>query len=194
MLVSDWESRYRSRHTPWDLGGPTPVFTRLIAEKRLEPGRLLVPGAGRGYDAVAFAKAGFEVTAVDIAPTACEELRDLAAREGTHLQVLEADFFELEELQAYDAMLEYTFYCAIAPERREAYRDKAAGLLRPGGILFGLFFPLKGVRDEGPPFPLDVEEIKWSFEPRFELLHDEDPPDSIKPRKGNERLMIWRKH
>jgi SAM-dependent methyltransferase len=193
-MPADWEARYRDGDTPWDLGGPTPVFMRLIREGRLSPGRLLIPGAGRGYDAIAFAQAGFAVTSVDVSASACAALRESAAAAGVTLEVRQADFFALTDAECFDLALEYTFYCAIDPALRPAYRDQMAHLLRPGGLLFGLFFPLsKSPEAEGPPFGVKRDEVEASLSERFDLVEAEFPADSVKPRRGNEILMTWRR-
>lgn len=188
-----WEQRYQSRKTSWDLQGPTPVFVRLIQDQVIPPGKLLVPGAGRGYDAIAFAKAGFDVTSIDLAPSACEALRQAASAEGVPLAVRRADFFDLEEAGTYDAILEYTFYCAIPVAYRSRYRDQMHQLLKPGGTLFGLFFPLESIDPDGPPFGVNRDDIVASFSQDFELRHESFPPESIKPRAGRELLMRWQK-
>lgn len=190
---SFWETSYQQQHTPWDLGGPTPVFQRLIAEQALPAGRLLIPGAGRGYDAIAFAKAGFLVTAVDVSASACAELRQAAEAAGVAIEVVEADFFTFEVDAPFDAVLEYTFFCAISPTLRPAYRKRMQELIQPGGLLFGLFFPLNKEDEEGPPFRVSVAEVEGLFGDAFALERSELPADSIKPRAGNERLMFWRR-
>ena len=63
-----WEACYESEMDGWDLGGPTPVFQRLSSE--ISKGSICVIGCGRGYDAVTFAKQGFDVTAVDFTDNA----------------------------------------------------------------------------------------------------------------------------
>jgi SAM-dependent methyltransferase len=191
---ADWETWYQAGDTPWDLGGPTPVFTRLIREERFAPGKLLIPGAGRGYDAIAFAQAGFEVTTVDLAPSACAAIRERAAAAGVELEVKQGDFFALRETAHYDLVLEYTFYCAIDPELRPAYRDQMARLLKPGGLLVGLYFPLnRPMEADEPPYGVKRDEIEASFKEAFDLVHAEFPAESITPRRGNEILMIWRR-
>jgi len=77
---ANWSFRYLMNNTPWDLGEPAPeLIRRLETDPGLggRIGRVLVPGCGRGYVAVALAEAGWQVTAVDVA-TAIES--DVAAR------------------------------------------------------------------------------------------------------------------
>ncbi|MEL6712741.1 MAG: hypothetical protein AAFP86_03160, partial [Planctomycetota bacterium] len=62
----DWADRYRAGDTPWDIGGPHPELSIRLQDGRLappEPGesRALVPGAGRGHDAIALARRGWQV-------------------------------------------------------------------------------------------------------------------------------------
>jgi methyl halide transferase len=83
-----WEADYQRGTDGWDLGGPTPVFKRLAASKRFKPGRMIVLGAGRGYDAREFSRQGFDVTAVDFSPYAVEQMRALADPQAP-IQVLQ---------------------------------------------------------------------------------------------------------
>ena len=137
-----WEACYETEMDNWDLGGPTPVFERIASE--IPKGRICVIGCGRGYDAVTFAKAGFEVTAIDFAQTAVLSSRENARKEEVEMTVLREDFFDLpDELQGqFDYVLEYTCFCAISPERRFEYDRVIWQLLKPKGKLLGLFFPL----------------------------------------------------
>ena len=51
-----WEGRYQAGRTGWERGVPTPAFRRLLASDRAPvPGRVVVPGCGRGHDALLFA-------------------------------------------------------------------------------------------------------------------------------------------
>ena len=70
-----WEANYREGQRRWELGGATPVFRRLAESGEFAPGRMIVPGAGLGDDARLFARHGFQVTAVDFAPTAARAMR-----------------------------------------------------------------------------------------------------------------------
>ncbi len=73
-LPEKWETDYEHGTDGWDLGGSAPVFERLVSSGRLQPGRMIVPGAGRGHDAREFSRHGFQVTAVDFAPHDVHEM------------------------------------------------------------------------------------------------------------------------
>ena len=74
-----WEDIYKKYDIGWDLGGPTPYFSNIAT--KLEPGKLIILGCGRGHDAIVFAKLNFEVTAVDFAPSAIIYLKNLCEQE-----------------------------------------------------------------------------------------------------------------
>ena len=189
-----WEADY-ARHTDgWDLGGPTPIFKRLILSGQLIPGRMIVLGAGRGHDAREFARHGFQVTAVDFASHAVQEMHRLADPD-TPVEILQHDIFTLPEglNNSFDYVMEYTCFCAIDPKRRAEYADLVTRLLKPDGIYIDLAFPLDG-RKGGPPFAVSASEVMDLFQTRgFNLVSREEPVDSISPRRGAEELLIFQK-
>ena len=189
-----WEACYESEMDGWDIGGPTPVFERLAT--KIPKGRICVIGCGRGYDAVTFAKADFEVTAIDFAQTAVLASRENARKEEVEMTVLCEDFFDLpDELQGqFDYVLEYTCFCAISPERRFEYDRVIWQLLKPEGKLLGLFFPLdKNVDEGGPPWGVNISELHALFGLHWNLESEEMPKESIEPRADREIMMIWKK-
>jgi SAM-dependent methyltransferase len=149
-----WEADYGRKTDGWDLGGPTPIFKSLASSGQFKPGRMIVLGAGRGHDAREFARNGFQVTAVDFASQAVQEMRRLADP-AAPVKILQNDIFALPERldQSFDYVLEYTCFCAIDPKRRAEYADVVTRLLKPNGIYIDLAFPLDG-RKGGPPFAL----------------------------------------
>lgn len=192
--TAKWETDYQRKTDGWDLGGPTPAFRRLASDNRFPPGRMLVPGAGRGHDAREFARHGFEVTAVDFTSYAVREMQRLAQAEAP-VRILQHDIFELPAKldHSFDYVLEYTCFCAIDPGRRAEYADVVSRVLRPGGTYIDLAFPLDG-RPGGPPFAVSEAEILDLFLERgFKLHARELPHDSVSPRRGAEELFILRK-
>jgi SAM-dependent methyltransferase len=188
-----WEELYRNGDTGWDLGAPTPALVGL--QHLLPPnGRMLVLGSGFGHDAIYFAQQGYRTVGVDFSATAVERARQNARRLGVEVEFLQEDLFALPESfrEQFDLVLEYVTFCAIDPQRRPEYRDVVHRVLKPGGLLVALFFPTDG-RPGGPPFAVNVEEVRALFGKTFQLIVETVPEHSVKPRKGKEVLMLWKK-
>jgi SAM-dependent methyltransferase len=191
---SYWDERYLKDEADWDMRTPTPVFVDVLAGGRCTPGSVLVLGCGKGHDAVLFARHGFMVTAVDFSDVALSHTKELAAASGVALSILRRDLFTLtpEFDDRFDYVVEYVTFCAIDPQRRPAFADVVCKVLKPGGRLIGLFFPIDG-RAGGPPFSVNEKEITRLFARSCDLETSELPERSVKPRRGKEILMIWRK-
>jgi len=189
-----WDADYEHKTDGWDLGGPTPVFKRLISSRQLIPGRMIVLCAGRGHDAREFARHGFQVTAVDFSSQAVQEMHRLASPEAS-MEILQHDIFALPDAfnHAFDYVLQYTCFCAIDPKRRAEYAELVTRLLKPSGIYIDLVFPLDG-RKGGPPFAVSASEILDLFQARgFKLISREKPAESVSPRRHAEELFLFQK-
>ena len=189
-----WDACYESEMDGWDLGGPTPVFERLASY--IPKGKICIIGCGRGYDAVTFAMAGFDVTAIDFAETAVMATRERARNADVKIQVIRENIFDLPgELSGqFDYIMEYTCFCAISPERRFEYDRVVWQLLKPEGKLLGLFLPLdKNLEEGGPPWGVSIMELHKLFSLHWELESEEMPRESIDRRADREVLMVWRK-
>ena len=189
-----WDACYDSEMDGWDLGGPTPVFQRLASE--IPKGSICVIGCGRGYDAVTFAKEGFEVTAIDFTDNAILATKKNAEEANVEINLIKRDIFNLPENLnfSFDYVMEYTCFCAISPLRRFEYDRVVWQLLKSDGKLLGLFLPLDKELDEGgPPWGVTQEELYKLFGLHWELVSEEMPSDSITKRIDRETLMIWKK-
>lgn len=189
-----WDDKYNNSGDKWDLGTPVPVFVSLLNEKRWirEGMSLLVSGCGKGYDAIAAARVGLTVTAVDFSEKAIGIAKNNAQDENLSIQFLQEDFFLLDESYngSFDLIFEYTTFCAINPERRAEYAEKISRLLKPGGRLIAIVFPIDN-RPGGPPFSIDMKEFYTLFSRHLKLEYFSRESNSVKPRKGKEVLMIF---
>ncbi|GAB3837735.1 methyltransferase domain-containing protein [Hymenobacter jeollabukensis] len=183
-----WAARYATGQDPWDAGRITEPLRAYFAQ--LGPPdqrRILIPGAGRAYEAEYLHQAGWPN--VFVADFAAEPLQALQQRvpgfPAAHL--LQADFFQLTG--SFDLLVEQTFFCALDPSLRPVYARKCAELLRPGGKLVGLLFDGPVGPGDGPPFGGTRAEYRQLFEPYFEFLHFEPAYNSIKPRQGRELFI-----
>lgn len=81
QLVERWDARYRTEQRPtWDTGRPSSELKRLVEQTTLRTGRVLELGCGTGVNAVYLARQGFEVTAIDLAPTALQIAEERARK------------------------------------------------------------------------------------------------------------------
>src|SRR4051812_20681600 len=79
----------------WDAGGPALAAVDLLPPLDAPPpGRLILPGCGRGHDALLFAGAGFDVLGEDLAPLAVAEAGAAATQAGVPARFALADLFD----------------------------------------------------------------------------------------------------
>jgi SAM-dependent methyltransferase len=171
----DWAERYADDNTPWDMGRAHPELARRLADHRLAASasasarRVLVPGCGRGHDALALARAGFAVTAVDIVAQLESSVGSALAAHGGRFVVSDA----LSLSEPHELLFEHTFFCALPPTLRPRYGEMAARCVAPGGTLHAVVFPLdKTPRDQGPPFQMTTGDLSSALGDAFELQED----------------------
>lgn len=184
-----WESRYQEGTTRWDLGQAAPAFVSLLeSEAAPPPGKTIVLGCGRGYDALLFAQAGHEVVAVDFAPSAIAEARELAQQANLTVEFLQRDIFNLPPsyTHTFDYVIEHTCFCALDPEKRPDYINLVSSLLKPTGELLAIFFTHQ--RSGGPPYGIQPSEIEELFTPQFEIIQLELIQNSVPSREGEEHF------
>lgn len=157
----DWEARFRADNAPWerDRVHPAIAYWREIGALALKA-RVYVPGCGRGREPGALARAGFAVTASDIAPTAAR-FQTEALAPFAHARMIETDSLQWRPDTAFDALYEQTFLCAIHPRQRVSYERMAFEVLRPGGAFMALFMQ----KDErgGPPYGCSLQAMQDLF-------------------------------
>ncbi|KAG9126987.1 hypothetical protein FRC07_001151 [Ceratobasidium sp. 392] len=203
-----WDAAWKEGATPWDAQKSQPglrqIFETSIADDLgiAKSGKALIPGCGRGYDAIYLASQGYEAIGVDISTTAIDEAKKhLASQsESNNLKVdfKVLNFFESQALvdRVFDIVYDYTFFCAIPPSMRELWGRRMAGAVKPGGHLITLVYPIDPARarDDGPPFPVDLEAYTLALGgAAWDRLLDVVPDDSQASHQGRERLCVWRR-
>ncbi len=191
----NWRGRYEEDHTPWDLGGAHPGLVDWMRENPANGRAALVPGCGRGHDALALSQAGWRVDALDIVDLAGETLGDSYTQIGSRFLVTNALDFDPEGSLgqgAYDLVYEHTIFCAISHEQREIFGANLARCVKPGGLLLSLLFPTNKPSDEGgPPFRATPDELATALGESFELLEDEAWVPTSGGRRWAERRLVF---
>ena len=191
MQETDWEARYQSHDMPWEKGEPSPgLVDFLTTHPQLKSGTVLVPGCGTGHDARVWAKAGFNVTGYDIAPSAIQLSKEKTKEAGLESQFVLGDFLTDKPSQLFDWIFEHTLFCAIAPDYRDDYVKAVLRWLKPDGQFLAVNYLIPD--EDGPPFGTTREEQLARFSPDFELL-EEWVPRSYSNRTGLERMFWWKR-
>ncbi|SKA85536.1 Methyltransferase domain-containing protein [Agreia bicolorata] len=153
--ASFWEARYRESGKAWS-GRANAALVREAGG--LAPGRALDLGSGEGGDALWLASRGWDVTAVDISPTALERGRAAAdsAGFGDRVSWVEADLATWVPDNEFDLVSAHFLHSPVELPR-EAILRRAASAVAPSGVLLivghGAFPPWSTHRHEGPPLP-----------------------------------------
>lgn len=114
-LPEFWENLYTEEKDYWNLKKATPALEEFFKHPSCPAtGNVLVPGAGYGYDAEAWALRGHEVLAVDFSATAVDEL-DRLSRKHKNLKSLDLDLFELNPKNPKRVECSSTLFTIIVP-------------------------------------------------------------------------------
>ena len=157
----DWEARFRAERTPWERPSLNPAFVTWRASGALAPCRIMLPGAGRSGEPLALAREGFDITVVDLSPTAADVQRVRLQAAGLPGTVVQADLLEWQPSEPFDAVYDQTCLCALPPPILPDYVAQLHRWLRPGGRLFILF--MQSEREGGPPFNCPIEAMQRLF-------------------------------
>ena len=187
---NNWNSRYKTKETGWDIGFVSPALKEYIDQISDLSIKILIPGCGNAYEAEYLFKKGFKnIFIVDYSEIAISNLIKRIPDFPIFNSICD-DFFNISG--QYDLILEQTFFCAIDPSLRDNYAKKVSSLLKNDGKLVGLFFSLPMFSDH-PPFGGSIEEYIKCFSKLFLIIKMERCYNSIKSRKNKELFFILKK-
>ena len=182
-----WNRFYNEGKLGWDIGYVSTPLKEYFDQINNKSIKILVPGAGSGWEAEYLFKSGFEnVYLLDFSPKAITLFKKRFPG-FPESQILLEDFFEHQ--QNYDLIVEQTFFSSLPRNFRPRYVEHMYNLLNPGGKLVGLLFNHEFPFDN-PPFGGTPEEYKKLFEKKFEFVFFDTATNSIKPRRGRELFLL----
>lgn len=155
------------------MASPLPALVKMLSDNSIPNGRALVPGCGRGYDVTLLASPERTVYGLDIAEGAIAAatqrylgLPDTERPPQSSVVFCVTSFFDLPEddESKFDFIYDYTFLCALDPSIWIDWATKMAALVKPGGELCTIIFPI-GDRQGGPPFQVTMDDYKNLLEP-----------------------------
>ncbi len=168
----EFEERYESGTTPWELNRPDSHLVHIIEKERVQPCKALEIGCGTGSNAIWLRNRGFEVTAMDFSELAIEKAKEKAGQEGADIQFLVNDFLlEKKALPEFEFIFDRGCFHAFDDKKdRKTFAKNAAGRLKQGGLWFSILGNADDPpRDEGPPMR-SAQDIVTAVEPFFKIL------------------------
>ena len=180
-MIERWDAAYRGRRpAPWDSGQPNSRLTEAVENGTIKPGRVAVLGCGSGTNAVYLATKGFEVTALDVAPTALAIAQAKAAKAKVKVRWLLADVLAPPTLEPFDFLFDSGCYHCIRRANAAGYVKTANTLAKPGALMLILAGNANEPRHHGPPRVEETDLVSdfaetWDFVHLRELRPSGDP-------------------
>ncbi len=168
---------------PWNVENPPELLVELLDTGKVRPCRAIDLGCGAGNYAVYLAGRGFEVTGVDISPTAIKIAKENARRKNVSCNFIVADVVQgLDELrQTWQFAYGWGLLHHVSPEQRQKYVGNVARILEPGGKYLSISFSEKDTGFAGSgkrrQSQLDTalyfsseDQLKKLFETHFNII------------------------
>lgn len=150
----DWNERYVTSDTPWDSGMPSRSLVEMLEKKEIKPCRVLELGCGTGTNAIYLAKAGFDVTGVDLSELAIKKAREKAEQEGVSVKFLLNDVTDLPDLGGqFPLVFDRGTYHIVRSINLKGFQNTLEKFVAPGGLYLVLAGSTNepGPEDKGPP-------------------------------------------
>lgn len=201
MNYTDNSNAYPSKNSQldeacWDMKPATPAFIELINSKTfIQPGKLLVTGSGKCYDAIAASKAGYEVTASGLSSEEIYYSKLAAQQNNAQIDFLVDDIFLMGQSlsESFDIIYDYSTYIPVNDILLEEYIRRISSLLRDGGKFITILFP---VNDKGVESPVGISlpEFYSITKKYLQLEYSSRRIISLKSREGKEAIQIYVKN
>lgn len=168
-LLERWDSSYRREdRAAWDIGRPSNELVKAVEGGTLAPCRAVVLGCGTGTNAIYLAQQGFDVTGIDIAPTALGRANEKAERAGVKVRWILADVTAPPELTPFDLVYDRGCYHGVRRQNAVGYVASLRQLTRPGTKVLILAGNANEDRHYGPP-RVKESEIRGDFSQDFDF-------------------------
>jgi 2-polyprenyl-3-methyl-5-hydroxy-6-metoxy-1,4-benzoquinol methylase len=168
---------------PWNIETPPDALVGLVESGEIKPCKTIDLGCGAGNYAIYLASLGFDVTGIDISPTAINIAKENAKKMSVECNFIVADVLgDLHEMKdTFDFAYDWELMHHIFPEKRSNYIKNVYKILRPKGKYLSVCFSEKNTQFGGSgkyrKTPLGTilyfsseEELRILFGPYFSIL------------------------
>ncbi|MBM4094652.1 MAG: class I SAM-dependent methyltransferase [Planctomycetes bacterium] len=182
-LIERWDSAYRGERAGWDTGAPAPELKRVVESGLVKPGRTVTFGCGTGASDIYLASKGFEVTAIDVSPTALGIAQKKAEEAGVHVRWVLADVLHLPDLGQFDFFFDRGCYHHVRYVDAAGFQETLRRLARPGtrGLILSC--------DSDRPPGVREQHMRDDFAELFDIEWLRD--SGVENRDGTPRRESW---
>jgi SAM-dependent methyltransferase len=130
---------------PWNYETPPAPLINLIKSEIIKPSKIIDLGCGTGNYSIYFAKKGYEVTGIDISPTAIAFAKEKANEVNVKCNFIVADILgDLDNISTkFDFAYDWEVLHHISPENRRKYIENVYKILNKGGKYLSVCFSVK---------------------------------------------------
>jgi len=167
---------------PWNIETPPDVLAELVDSGKVKPCKTIDLGCGTGHYAIYLASTGFDITGIDISPTAIKIAKKNAKKKRVKCNFLATDVLgNLDEIkETFDFAYDWELLHHIFPEQRKKYVENVYGILNPKGKYLSVCFSEKEVEFGGSGkyretrlgtilYFSSEDELRNLFEPYFNI-------------------------
>jgi len=185
LIDNEMDRIYRNtplEEIPWNIETPPDVLVELVESGKVKPCKTIDLGCGTGNYAIYLASIGFEVTGIDVSPTAIKIAKENAKKKGVKCDFLVTDVLgNLDEVkETFDFAYDWELLHHIFPEQRKKYVENVHRILNPKGKYLSVCFSEKDSQFGGSgkyrQTPLGTilyfsseDELRDLFEPYFNI-------------------------
>ncbi len=167
----------------WVYDTPPQELVDLVKSEKIKPCKTVDLGCGTGTNAIYFANQGFDVTGIDISPTAIKFAKENALKKKANCKFEVADLLgNLKDFtKKFDFAYDWELLHHIFPENRKKYLLNVRDILKPKGVYLSVSFsekdPCFGGKEKYRKTPIGTvlyfssqTELRSIFEPYFKIL------------------------
>lgn len=168
MMMDFWDNRYSQAAYAYGIA-PNAYFKSII--DKLPPGKILIPGAGEGRDAVYAARMGWEVHAFDQSVEGKNKASRLSSNAGVYIDYDVLDVRDFHSQDHYDLVALVYFH--LPPLLRKEFHRKVVSMLNPGGhVVLEAFNPNQIGNPSGGPTDVSLLMTSSGLREEFIGLHE----------------------
>jgi 2-polyprenyl-3-methyl-5-hydroxy-6-metoxy-1,4-benzoquinol methylase len=148
MKKTDIDKVYKDiplERIPWNYDTPPDPLIELIASGKIRQCKTIDIGCGTGNYAIYFAKEGYEVTGIDISPSAISIAKKKASERKVECNFLVGDIInDFEKVNTgFDFAYDWEVLHHIFPDERQNYIENVSKILKKGGKYLSVCFSEK---------------------------------------------------